>query len=163
MSLLVRKIDKGKWLQTDIFNDEDVSADAITNCMKTTNNTLSTWHIENESELDNAVLAIISNHQHMDTIDVVWLNKENLHEQGISFKHTIGVTPVKSWSSRHVDIVDLNYRSLGRIASCVVKSFKETRVKRYTRGMLRKILKDAIESGHVDAGSLSPSLISKLA
>ena len=39
MRLLVRKIQKSKWMQNDILNGEPVSGDAITNCLKTKNNT----------------------------------------------------------------------------------------------------------------------------
>lgn len=162
MSLLVRKIDKSKWLQNDIYNGEDVSADAITNCMKTTNNTLSTWHIENDAHVDEAVLAILSGHQHLETIDVVWLSQELLSELGISVKHTPGSTPIKTLVGRHIDIANLNYRSLGVLASCIVTSFKEERVRRYTRVMLKKLLQGAIDSGQVRAELLPPSLVSKL-
>ena len=94
MSLLVRKIEKGKWLQNDILNGQEISADAITNCMKTIRNTLSTWHIANEEQIDDAVLAIVSAHQHLDTIDVVYISQDKLNKFGISMKNTPGQTPV---------------------------------------------------------------------
>lgn len=45
MTLLVRKINRAKWMQNDILSEQDVSADAITICMKTVGNTLSVWQI----------------------------------------------------------------------------------------------------------------------
>ena len=60
MSLLVRKINRAKWLQTDIAHGDDISADAITNCMKTTSNRLSVWEVESEARIEEAALAIAS-------------------------------------------------------------------------------------------------------
>src|SRR3989339_377771 len=134
MSLLIRKIDKAKWLQNDIVNGADISADAITNCMKTTKNTLSTWRVDNEQQVDRAVLAIVTGHQQLDTIDVVWIDQIQLEKEGIGFEHSPGITPVISLVDSHVDVVNLTYTSLGKIANCIVKCFSENKVKRYTRG-----------------------------
>lgn len=162
MPLLVRKIEKGKWLQKDILNGEVVSADAITNCMKTSKNTLSTWSVENEDQINDAVLAIVSVHQHLDTIDVVLLNQDNLAEIGIAFKQTPGATPVPTLVESHVDIVELSYQSLGKVADCIITCFKEEKVKRFTRGELKKILLKAIEADKLSIDAIAPDIASKL-
>lgn len=162
MSLLVRKIDKSKWLQNDIVSGEDVSADAVTNCMKTSGNTLSTWCIDNEAQIDDAVLAIVSAHQHLDTIDVVWMSQGQLGEEGIIMQDAPGLTPVVDLVDNHVDIVDLTYKSLGKVAHCIVKCFSDNYVKRYTRGSLIKLLRTAIASGRLEAEEIAPSVADKL-
>jgi len=162
MALLVRKIDKSKWLQNDILRGEDVSADAITICMKTTRNTLSTWRIDNEAQLDDAVLAIVSAHQHLDTIDVVWMSQDQLREEGIDIKDVPGVTPIVDLVDNHVDIVDLTYKSLGKVAYCIVKCFSKNSVKRYTRTNLKKLLRTAIKSGRLEADRIASSISDKL-
>lgn len=162
MSLLVRKIDKSKWLQNDIVSGEDVSADAVTNCMKTSGNTLSTWCIDNEAQIDDAVLAIVSAHQHLDTIDVVWMSQDQLGEEGIIMQDAPGFTPVVDLVDNHVDIVDLTYKSLGKVAHCIVKCFSDNYVKRYTRGSLKKLLRTAIESGRLKAERIAQSVADKL-
>lgn len=162
MSLLVRKIEQAKWLQNDILNGADVSADAITNCMKTKCNALSTWHIDNEEELDYAVLAIVAGHDHLDSIDVVWLSQEDLPERGLSVENSRGDTPLEEWADKHTDIVDLSYQSLGRLADCIVTCFREERVKRYTRSALKQLLRDAITSGRLNPDHLAGSLAAKL-
>jgi len=162
MSLLVRKIDKAKWLQNDIKNGEDISADAITNCMKTSKNTLSAWQIDNDTEIDDAVLAIVSSHQHLDTIDVVYISKDRLDEDGLNMQRTLGRTPVRDLINNHIDIVNLTYKTLGDVAYNIVEAFCEQNVKRYTRGSLKKLLKKAIDSGRVDIEKLEPSISSKL-
>lgn len=95
MSLLVRKIEKAKWMQNDIVGSEDISADAITNCMKTTGNTLSTWQIPGDNEIPEAILAIVSGHQYLDTIDIVCLDRSSLEIQGIALQSTLGNTPIQ--------------------------------------------------------------------
>ncbi len=162
MSLLVRKIDKGRWLQNDILNGEDISADAITICMKTTNNTLSTWRIDNEAQIDEAVLAIVSGHQHLDAIDVAWLSQEQIKAEAISIQDTSGITPITALVDSHVHVVDLTYTSLGKIANCIVNCFLENSVRRYTRGMLIKLLRKAIESGRLEKEMLAPAVADKL-
>jgi len=162
MSLLVRKIDKGKWLQSDIVNGEDVSADAITNCLKTSGNTLSTWRVGNEAQIDDAVLAIISAHHHLDAIDIVWISQDLLVEYNIIMQDTQGHTPVVDLVDNHVDIANLTYKTLGTVAHCIVKSFSDKNVKRYTRGSLKKLLRTAIESGRLDAKGIASSVADKL-
>jgi len=162
MSLLVRKIDKAKWLQNDIVRGEDISADAITNCMKTYRNTLSAWQIDNDAEIDDAVLAIVSSHQHLDTIDIVCISKDRLDQNGINMKSTPGRTPVEDLTNKHIDIANLTYKTLGDVAYHIVKAFCEQNVKRYTRGSLKKLLKEAINSGRLDIANLEPSVSIKL-
>lgn len=162
MSLLIRKIDKGKWLQNDIVNGADISADAITNCMKTTKNTLSTWRVDNEEQLEIAVLAIVSGHQQIDTIDVVWVDQIQMEQEGIAFERTPGITPITSLVDSHVDVVNLTYASLGKFAYCIVNCFLEKKIKRYTRGMLKNMLREAINSGKINEESLAPSIVAKL-
>jgi hypothetical protein len=49
--MLIRKIDKGKWISHDTVI-EPPSADALTKDLPTRGNTLSVWYINNETELE---------------------------------------------------------------------------------------------------------------
>jgi len=162
MSLLVRKIEKAKWLQNDILSGEDISADAITNCMKTTGNTLSTWLIRTLDEVPEAVLAIVSSHQHIDTIDVVCLDRSLLEGQGINLHSTPGKTPVRDLVDRHIDISNLAYKSLGILANHIVNGVKEEKAVRYTKGMIKRLLNSAINEGRLQEIDLHESVRSKL-
>jgi hypothetical protein len=59
MKLLVRKIERAKWMQKDVVNGATPSADAVTGSLRTKNNTLSVWQIENLDELEDAVIAFV--------------------------------------------------------------------------------------------------------
>ena len=76
MSLLIRKINRNKWIQNDAVPD-DVPADAITGgCVRTQRNTLSVWEVPDENKIDEAVLAIVSAGHHLETIDVVQIDRD---------------------------------------------------------------------------------------
>jgi hypothetical protein len=162
MSLLIRKIDKGKWLQRDICQGEDVPADAITNCLRTKHNTLSAWEITSENDIDEAVLAIVSGHQHLETIDVVPIDPGHLKENNIDCIRTDGLTPVRDLIKNHIDLSNLSYKKLGVIAYHIVDKIRDKKVRRYTEGRLKAILNEAIEKGRLEADKLSDSLRRKL-
>ncbi len=162
MTILVRKIDRGKWLQNNILEGEDISADAITNCTRTTKNTLSTWSIPSEDDLQNAVLAIVSGHQHLDSIDIVCLTQESLADEGIIIEETNGSIPIDSLKDTHRDLSNITYLSLGIIANKIKAEIIDGKVIRFTKGKLKKILNDAISAGLLPLDQLSPHIVSKL-
>ncbi|MBF0475703.1 MAG: hypothetical protein HQK59_07690 [Deltaproteobacteria bacterium] len=162
MPFLVRKITKAKWMQGDIFNDADISADAVTNCLKTTQNALSTWQISSEDELPEAVLAIVSNSDNCDKIDVVCLDRDSLESQGIRLEQSQGITPVEELKNRHVDISGLTYRSLGTVANEIAQEIRQKRDVKYTKNDIKKLLGDAIANGRLQKENLSESLRNKL-
>lgn len=162
MPFLVRKIEKAKWMQNDVISGEDISADAITNCMKTTGNTLSTWQAVGESDVSEAILAIVAGHQHLDAIDIVCLNRESLEKKGLILESTSGNTPVRDLVNRHIDISSLTYTTLGIVGREIVEEIKAKKVMRYTKGMLRKLLNDAILKGRFQRDDLNESLRNRL-
>lgn len=162
MPLLVRKINKAKWMQNDILSGQDVSADAITNCMKTYQNALSAWRVSHEDEVVDAILAMVAGQEHLDTMDVVFINRSSLEGNGINIKLTPGITPVKELVDKHVDICDLTCHLLGVVAENIIKSIKDEKIKRYTQRDLKKILIEAIEAGRLEKNDLNKYLLAKL-
>lgn len=141
---LIKKINRAKWEQNDIKNGGVVSADAITNCLKTTRNSLSTWEVTDES-LEKGVLAMVVNHDRLDTIDVVLISSEELKDQSIDIEQTRGDTSFTEYIDRHYDLINLNYLSLGKVAEVIVNAFKVNKVKRYTQMDLRKLIQKALD------------------
>lgn len=162
MTFLIRKIEKAKWMQNDVIGGGDISADAITNCMKTTGNKLSTWQIATESDVLEAILAIVSRHQHLDSIDIVMLNRESLEERGFTFEPSDGDTPIKDLVDQHWDITLLTYTSLGSLGKDIVEEFKKDNVKRFTKGKQKEILKDALSKGRFQQEDIDESLQKEL-
>lgn len=162
MSFLVRKINKAKWFQIDIMQSDDVSADAITNCLKTSKNTLSVWHIETEEDLDKAVLAIVANQEHLDTIDVVILDEPSLNNYNLNIVASPGDTPVTSLIEAHRDIAELTFTKLGQIKDHIVQRIRNQKLKRYTVSSLKKILTNAINDGLLQKEDLNESIRNKI-
>lgn len=162
MSLIVRKIERGKWLQNDILSGADVSADAITNCMKTSNNSLSVWEVTGEEQVNEVVLALTSQSQHIEAIDVVALDRTALINSGLQLQTTDSPTPIKELSQLHRDIVQLTYKSLGVLAGMTVEAIRNQANHRYTKGMIKNLLDNAIVAGRLDKETLKEHVKSHL-
>jgi hypothetical protein len=162
MALFVRKIEYAKWAQRRILEGEQPSADAITNCMKTTHNTLSLWSIDDESELEDAVIAIAAQFDQLDTIDVLSIDPSLIEDRELPLKKTPGLSPYAAFMNRHLDVFDLDYNLLGFMAEVIVESIRQERKKRFTRSMLIRILKEAVDTGKVQWIDLKPNIQNKI-
>jgi hypothetical protein len=162
MSILVRRINRAKWQQ--IINEDDasdVSADAITNCLKTTNNDLSVWKINTIEGLEDAILALITGRQQskLSTLHYVLLEESVVLERGLILKESIGDTVIESLSSTHKDISTLTYSRLGTVKDLILDKLKDNKETFYTKAQLKGILKNAISTGRVNINFLNPELL----
>lgn len=174
MTFFVRKISKAKWpseeeiaetpLDTDII--PSVRADALTTCLKTSQNTLSVWAVENSSdeEIEKAILALITNAklERLNRIQVVYFSKEDVINLGLPLEETDGDTVIESLSKLHNDLIDLNYEKLGKVSQLIISSLRTESVKTYNERKLKEILLKAIENKVVDQNLLHPSLQARL-
>jgi hypothetical protein len=162
MSFLVRKIDRSKWDQRKILDGEQPSADAITRCMKTTLNTLSLWSIDAESEREEAVLAIASNFANLDAIDILLIDRSLMEEKGLALVPKTGLTPYHNFESKHLDVINLDYLSLGAMAEVTVESIRQQRHKRFRESELIEILTNGVQAGKVQWSELKPDVQKKI-
>jgi len=163
MPLLVRKIDKGKWLQNDILRGDPVSADAITNCLKTKDNRLSLWRIPDRSRIDDAVLAQTTMFGCLDSIDVVILDEKTLGERGISIENVRGDTKVAELAEWHVHVTDLNVDTLAELAQSIVESLQTEREERYEKGRLARLLASAVSQDRLSLDELREDVRNRVA
>jgi hypothetical protein len=162
MSLVVRKIEYIKWTQRRILEGEQPSADAITNCMKTNRNRLSVWSIDDEGELEDAVIAIVSVGTHLDTIDVLTIDKSLIEQKNLVLEKSSNPTPYFNFEERHCDVVNLDYASLGYMAEIIIESIRQDRRKRFTEPQLKRIMTIAVETGKVEFDELEPDIKKKI-
>ena len=162
MPLLVRKIEKAKWMQNDIVSGEDISADAITNCLKTKENNLSVWKVDTENNVEQAILAIAASAQHIETIDVVLISPEYLTQKDVDYSQSEIPVPVEDLINIHYDICKVTYKKLGIIAYHIADKIREQKIIRFTVGRLKGILKEAIEEGRLDIENLSYDVRKKI-
>ncbi|NKB32541.1 MAG: hypothetical protein GKR91_05525 [Pseudomonadales bacterium] len=160
MTYLVRKVGMPKWLEGDVVRSP-VSADAITGCLRTSQNALSLWKVEDEASLSDAVLALTSKFERLQRCDIVWFEKSELEDNGFDLENTPGETVVDSLVDSHVDITELDYQKLGDVAEKVVDSFKHSKYKRFTNGDIKNLIQDAVENDLLDPRKLHDTLREK--
>ncbi|MGH0593347.1 hypothetical protein ACQVPY_13750 [Bacillus pretiosus] len=156
MSLLVRKLAKSKWPKENFetVDIKDLRADAITSCLRTSNDTLSTWEIASPDNLSDAILALVSSFEKIDKIDVVMIEREEVVNRGFEIADTLGNTPVEQLKNTHKDITGLTYQTVGDFSRLLLDTMMEGRVERYTATKVKRLLKEAIEQGKLDLNSL---------
>jgi hypothetical protein len=161
MPLLVRRINRAKWEQIKSEDYEDVSADAITNCLKTSNNELSVWKINNETELENAILALITgkSQEKLSTLHYVILNEEFVLQNGLELKNTSGDTAVETLKNTHSDISNLTYKKLGIVKTLILESIKSEQCSFFSKKQLKEIIQKALLHGIVDKELLNEKLV----
>lgn len=160
MAYLVRKISMGKWCVTDEVLP--VNADAITQCLKTSSNTLSVWRIENELEVSKGVLAMAASNDYLSTIDVVLVEEAELAAGNIVIEATPGNTPCVDLVGNHRDLASLNITNLAFISESIAAKIRAKKVYRFTATKVKKLLQDAIESGSLNPEHLSKSIRDKV-
>lgn len=160
MPYLIRRISRAKW---DEIEGGEVSADAITNDLKTFQNDLSVWLISNREELDRAVLALVTGGKQtkLSTLHIILIEEEMIENNGLTLKETPGDTVVASLVNSHRDISDLTYSKLGTVKDLIINGIRTDDYKFFTKKQLKDLVKSAIESGELLKDNLNPELVQK--
>lgn len=163
MGYYVRKISRPKWPNKDYnsYSINNIRADAITGCMKTTHDELSLWKIENKEEDIKAILPIVAGFQRPSTLDIVYLPEEKFDNLGIELVQSNGRTPVKKYEGLHYDAKVNNYKGLGDFASIILGSLEEN-YKRINEKEVIRIIKSAVEDGTLNSKDLDEHMQKKL-
>lgn len=163
MSFLIRKIDGfNKWSQKNILKGEQPSADAITHCLKTKQNALSFWLIDDESQREEGVLAIAAQFDHLDSIDILLIDLSLIKKKRLSLLKNPGLTPYTDFIDKHFDVTNLDYLSLGAVAEVIVESIRQTRHKMFRESELVEILSSGVRAGKVQWSKLKPHVQKKI-
>ena len=164
MSLLVRKIARGKWPDECICSLPQLRADAISD-LRTSGDTLSVWKIDNINDIDVAVLALSasSKTEEIENINVVWMDEDDLKSKGINLDNSQkGDTIVIDLQDKHVNLVKLNYMFLGTIASLIMQELKQNNSKRFPKAYVKNLLVQAYKAKRISQEVCSEKLLQKL-
>jgi len=158
MPFLVRRISRSKWESYDFEHDNNPPADAITNCLKTHHNELSTWKIDTVDELEKAILCLITGNkqENLSTIHIVYFDIDKIEEFGLSIRESAGDTVISEYTDSHIDITSLNYDSLGSFKNLVLDCLRSGKVQTISRGKLKKILLSATTDKILNKDLLNP-------
>ena len=146
---LARKISFPKWKQRPDLAEGELRADAVTADLRTVDDALSVWQCGDneatEKDVQEAALAMASIMDRADTIDLAWLDKDELEQAGHIVRQTSGHTNVLDLRSHHFDICALDYTRLGDIASRIAKAARDGQCHRFRRRAVLDLLADAVE------------------
>lgn len=150
MSYLIRKITRSKWKDCDTNLETALSADAITNCLKTTGNTLSVWYAKDDDDIIKAKIALLASLEKVDTIHIVILNLDEVVKNELIIEETDGKTAAKLLVNLHRDISKLSIDELKKVASLVRKNIVDGKCERINERTFKQILNDAVSSNLID-------------
>ena len=162
---LARKITRAKWEIIDELSIGEIPADAVTIDLRAQGNSLSFWQCPTDtaSDVEEAALAIAAAREHLEKLDIVWLDDEELRADGQTLMNTAGSTPVTDLTSQHVDVSRLDHVRLGRVARRVVAAIEADRYHRLTRARVKKLIVAAIEQGRIEVAALDERLRAEVA
>ena len=151
MEYLARKISRAKWEIKPSMGQDEISADAITGCLRTQDNALSFWQCNlNEEDVTEVVLALVTSMQRIDAMQIVLLHRNELEADIFTLKSTPGNTPIDDLHSRHRDVVNLDMKRLCALAEKIATKVRgDSDCYQFTRVKVREILHQAVKTGRV--------------
>jgi len=161
---LARKISPAKWEPKTHLARHEISADAITACLRTSGDTLSWWRCtDDKSEVAQVALALVTGMAKLDTIHVIAIPERTLLGEQLQMRETEGNTPIEDLKSRHVDLVNLDLERLSAVARILaVRVRSRTLLLTFTRTDLVALVTQAVQAGRVSADQLCAELQQKL-
>ena len=162
---LARKITRAKWSANQELGVGEIPADAVTIDLRTVGNSLSFWQCPTDtaSDVEEVALAIAAAHQHLERLDIVCLDDEELRADGQSLRNTEGNTPVADLASKHVDVARLDSVRLGKVAERVVSAMESSRFRRLPKSRVKELLVTAVGQGRLDPEDLHYRIRSEVA
>lgn len=124
MTYLLRKFNPFKWEPNRGLPSEQHSADAITGCTRTTDNTLSVWRSDtkdfSEEKVEKLIVALAVSMPQPAKIDVLWLEEDILLQVGLKVASTHVDSCYRNVISEHKDIQELDLQKLGLVSTHIV-------------------------------------------
>ena len=153
---LARKVTRAKWAAKHGLAINEMPADAVTIDLRTQGNSLSFWRCPSDatSDVEEVALAIAASREHLERVDIVWLDDQELQNDGQILTNSKGHTPVKDLIDLHVNVSRLDYVRLGRVARRLATAIEEGRYLRLTRARVKKLIVDAVEQGRIELEAL---------
>lgn len=164
MAYLLRKLDnKRHWDKSPHeneawLNDDVARADALRN-LRTTDNSLSMFRIdESEHQVERvlAALASTSTKGHIDPVDYACIKESEIINIGVKLHDVLGDTPDDFVNSLHVDLIELTSDKISELAKL---SIKLSTSKRLNVKKVKKLIKANIDSGNIDQAKVPEGIL----
>lgn len=161
MPLILRKIRRSKWYKHEgvpWLQPGELQADTLVD-LKTEDNCLSVWRVEDESNLDDLVGALAATCAVLSNLDYAILAEENVSALGLKIIQTEGNTPNKNVNKWHRELVELSASIVVDLAKAI---FTSGETKRTRPQQILRFIARAVESGQIDAVKLSEGIRARL-
>ena len=162
---LARKITLSKWGElSTLLGPDSIPADAITVDLRTRQNRLSLWRCEsiNDSDIKDIALALASKNTYTSKIDIAWILEDDLTSDDQIIQRMSSDIPVQDLASKHVDLCEMNYKRLGRVADRLRIAITTGSYRRFRESEVITILKSAVSHNRLELTSLDENLRKKL-
>lgn len=154
---------KAKWEQDKDKKVKDISSDIITNCLKTSQETLSIWYAENDDEIDKAIIALSANRDFINKLDYIILEDDDIKKYNLEINKSEGNSPYIEFNENHYDIVNINYSILGNVAEMILQKIKSgEKINRISEANIKAKLKKAMEKNILNKQQMSKDLLKEI-
>lgn len=153
----MRKITLPRWIQEphEVSCAEEINAESLGD-LCADENAISTWYVgdKTEEEIKRAVLALASGFRSLDELKIVFLDDDELKNEGLNIKATPGITKVREYANLHRDINQLNAGKLIKLASLVLKQVWREQIQTINAEDLSLWILQIINEGKLEFGDL---------
>ncbi len=156
MPLLLRKIRKSRWYKYPWLEEGGSQADALLD-LKTDDNILSVWYIEDDkSNLERVLAALASNSDNISNVDYALFEEQDMLNMDIKLDSTKGNVPDDEVSnSWHRHLSELSAMKLAMIAK-TIQTVGE--IDRKQPQEVKKLLKESVVAGKIESSKLNPKI-----
>lgn len=152
-----------KWKASLDVGPDYLSADAITGCLRTSGNTLSVWCSDDDEQTKKSLLALGSSLTSIETVSYVILESDHLEKELLQLVESEGNTAALGSNFLHRDIVSLDHTALAKVAVQVKHKISTDDFLTLTKGDLKTMLIEGVQSGALDKDRLDKKLREALA
>lgn len=151
---------RAKWEQDKDREIKDTSADIITNCLKTSDETLSLWRIDDEADIDKAIIALSSNREKVSRLDYIIIKDEYIEKYKLELSKSNGKSPYTEFNDNHFDIINVKYGVLGTVSEMIFEIINEdSGIVRIPEREIKRKLNEAKELNILNLNSMKKSLL----
>ena len=147
-------------MELQTATSRDMLVDYMQYELKTNNNSLSLWKVNNGRDVDDAFVALVTSAQSIGSMCAVKIDEGLL--QGFSFDGKEGNSPTFGINDKHCNIENLTYGKLGDFIDAVLQSLKSDGMVRKTKSEMKQILKKAWENNQLDLSKMNEHIASSI-
>ncbi|MDC4442814.1 hypothetical protein OHV35_05200 [Acinetobacter baumannii] len=150
MSYYVRRVKRTVWpeevsdLEAALNDFDNIIADPLTDCTRTSDGTLSLWEINTKEDRNKAIISLITapEQKTISSMEIIYITPENLSDYSLSLNKTDGRTTVTEFVSTHYDIVGINYKKLKDVGKLILSILISDGSERIGKSDVLRILKE---------------------